>query len=65
MVTCTGMLTIPMAKAGYIVDSIDASEEVQDIAIEKLNCWIHLLVKILHFIVVMFLNLRRKINTVQ
>ena len=37
MVTCTGMLTIPMAKAGYIVDSIDASEEVQDIAIEKIK----------------------------
>lgn len=37
MVTCTGMLTIPMARAGYKVDSIDASSEVQGIAVEKLK----------------------------
>lgn len=37
MVTCTGMLTIPIARAGYKVDSIDASLEVQSIAMEKLK----------------------------
>jgi 2-polyprenyl-3-methyl-5-hydroxy-6-metoxy-1,4-benzoquinol methylase len=37
MVTCTGILTIPMARAGYKVDSIDASSEVQSIALEKLK----------------------------
>lgn len=36
LVTCTGMLTIPMARAGYKVESIDASYEVQNIVRAKL-----------------------------
>lgn len=37
LVTCTGLLTIPMARAGYKVDSIDASTAVQDIVRSKLK----------------------------
>ena len=37
LVTCTGMLTIPIARAGYKVESVDASYEVQNIVREKLN----------------------------
>lgn len=37
MVTCTGMLTIPMARAGYKVESVDVSPEVQSIAAKKLK----------------------------
>lgn len=37
LVTCTGGLTIPMARAGYKVDSIDASAAVQDIVKSKLK----------------------------
>ena|GEM_PF-1602206 len=37
LVTCTGMLTIPMAREGYKVESIDVSYEVQDIVRAKLS----------------------------
>lgn len=37
LVTCTGGLTIPMARAGYKVDSIDVSMAVQDIVRNKLK----------------------------
>ena len=36
LVTCTGLLTLPMARAGYKIDSVDASQAVHDIVRRKL-----------------------------
>lgn len=37
LVTCTGLLTLPMARAGYKIDSVDASQAVHDIVRRKLT----------------------------
>lgn len=37
LVTCTGLLTIPIAKAGYKIDSVDASPAVHEIVKRKLE----------------------------
>lgn len=37
LVTCTGLLTIPMARSGYKVDSIDISEAVHEIVRKKME----------------------------
>ena len=36
LVTCTGLLTIPMARAGYKIDSIDVSPAVHEIVRRKM-----------------------------
>ena len=36
LVTCTGLLTLPMARAGYKIDSVDISQAVHDIVKRKL-----------------------------
>lgn len=36
LVTCTGLLTIPMARVGYKIDSIDISEAVHNIVKDKM-----------------------------
>ena len=36
LVTCTGLLTIPMARAGYKIDSVDISPAVHEVVRKKL-----------------------------